>query len=118
MNQQNSKQEARDYTLKPGRVYFIHIRNYGDGALTAAIRLCQDSNDSVDVAVAFCSPKDQFSRKKGRLIAEGRLRSGKLFYSNSWLDLDKSAMTQVRALLNVRDILYMPIPEWAHDETT
>lgn len=32
----------------------------------------------LEIAVARCSSKDPFVRKKGRLIAEGRLRKGRL----------------------------------------
>src|ERR1700687_2633301 len=42
----------------------------GKGKVTLAAKFF-DSN-WVEVGVAFCSPKDQFNRKKGRLIATGR----------------------------------------------
>lgn len=44
----------------------------GNGRATAAIDVSDKTN--IRVAFAFCSPKDQFSRKKGRLIATGRVR--------------------------------------------
>lgn len=36
-------------------------------------------NGVLQVAVARCSEKDNFIRKKGRMIAEGRLRKGKIY---------------------------------------
>ena len=36
-------------------------------------------NGILKIAVAICSPKDQFRRKKGRMIAEGRLKANKLY---------------------------------------
>jgi hypothetical protein len=64
--------------------YFVHLRvmepdgNGGkkqcsDWAATVAINLC---HEDVVAGVALCSPKDQFSRKRGREIAQGRLASG------------------------------------------
>ena len=46
----------------------------GDGRATAAIDI--SDTESIKVAFAFCSPKDQFSRKRGRLISTGRLDAG------------------------------------------
>lgn len=39
----------------------------------------QFNGNSLQIAVARCSKKDQFIRRKGRLIAEGRLEKGKLY---------------------------------------
>ena len=33
-------------------------------------------------SVSFCSPKDQFNKKLGRKIAEGRFAKNRLFYDN------------------------------------
>ena len=54
-------------------ILFMHPY-VANGRATAAIDISNLEN--IRVAFAFCSPKDQFSRKKGRLIAEGRLRAG------------------------------------------
>ncbi len=60
---------------------FMHYRRYDrfgqylpHGGLTLAIRL--DGNQ-VKVAMAECGKKDLFSRKIGRIVAEGRLNSGR-----------------------------------------
>lgn len=47
---------------------------YGKTRATAAIDI--SNLDNIRVAFSFCSPKDQFSRKKGRLISTGRLQAG------------------------------------------
>lgn len=36
-------------------------------------------NGTLKIAAARCSSKDSFIRKKGKMIAEGRLQKGKLF---------------------------------------
>jgi len=54
----------------------------GDGRVTAAIDVERElisGKDTAFVSLAFCCPNDQFSRKKGRLISEGRLGAGKIF---------------------------------------
>jgi hypothetical protein len=49
----------------------------GNGFVTVAIRAEKRwpsvRSRKCEIGLAFCSPRDQFSRKKGRLIAEGRL---------------------------------------------
>ncbi len=54
---------------------FMHFELNG-GRVTAAIQV---ENQIAEVGLAFCSPQDQFARKRGRLIAEGRLNAGKAF---------------------------------------
>ena len=44
------------------------------GYVTAAIAV---DGDAARFGLAFCVPGDQFSRKRGRVISEGRLRVGK-----------------------------------------
>jgi len=57
---------------------FMHMQ-LGAGHITLAVRAMPDEVGAYVVGAAFCSPKDQFSKKKGRLIAEGRLTVGKVF---------------------------------------
>lgn len=59
-------------------VSYVHIQNGLMGySYTFAYRKILEGNGKfVDVAVAVCSPKDQFSRKVGRDIARARLHRG------------------------------------------
>lgn len=63
-------------------VKFIHIRNkVGDkilnnGGTTIAYQGLDP--DTVRYAVAHCSPRDNFSKRLGRIKAQGRLDSDKL----------------------------------------
>ena len=45
------------------------------GILTIAYRYDHDSK-AIEYALAFCSPRDRFSRKIGRRISKGRLENG------------------------------------------
>lgn len=54
-------------------ITFTHVQ-LKEGAITLAIEI---EGDIIDYAAAFCSPKEQFNRRKGRKIAEGRLMKGK-----------------------------------------
>jgi hypothetical protein len=51
---------------------FLHMR-LGQGMVTCAIRWSPDDEEELEVGVSFCSPKDQFVKRKGRDIAESRL---------------------------------------------
>ena len=64
----------------------FYIYPYIEGGGRASIAVEVDKETSIVMyGVAWCSPKDQFNRKKGRMIAEGRLMSGKgsAFLSNA-----------------------------------
>lgn len=55
---------------------FDHYTFYttkGIGKVTVAMHV---DNDTVNVGMSFCSPKDHFSKKKGRTIALARLNNG------------------------------------------
>jgi hypothetical protein len=58
--------------MKPSfdNVHYMHM-SVAEGFVTAAISI--DDFDMIHVGLAFCSPRDQFSRAKGRRIATGRL---------------------------------------------
>ena len=61
-----------------GKVYFAHFGNRGQekhrGVVTLAYTHDAKTND-VQIGAAFCSPKDQFSKAYGRMIAQRRLGS-------------------------------------------
>jgi hypothetical protein len=52
---------------------FLHLKNIGhsEGRLTIAYWPC--NGHSVWVGLAWCSPHENFSRKRGRMIAVGRM---------------------------------------------
>ena len=88
----------------------MEIANYmhlevGEGMVTAAIAISKedDGKETAHVSVSFCSPNDQFSKKKGRLAAAGRVQkalagklSAKKFFQSMPLDPDQQVSTQVR----------------------
>jgi hypothetical protein len=55
--------------MRDGEIIFRHVR-LRVGAISMAAECLRHV---VNVAFACCSPKDQFSKRKGRLIARGRL---------------------------------------------
>jgi hypothetical protein len=72
-------------TLTPST--FMHVK-LGKGIATIALHIDpKDDGTKVTASVAFCSPKDHFIKKKGRMIATGRLSSGSVF--NFTLVVDK-----------------------------
>lgn len=62
---------------EPPERMFAHFR-IGDGHATLCAK--RDAGGYA-VAVALCSPRDQFARKRGRSIAEGRLLAGEVAFS-------------------------------------
>lgn len=63
------------------------------------------------VGVAWCSPKDQFNRKKGRMIAEGRLQRG----GNAYYEIPLSSEATRRDIIEavVATMTYADAPRWA-----
>jgi len=60
------------------KTQFMHIRTESHGGVTLALRRTELESDVVqyEVGAAFASPSEhQFDRKRGRLIAEGRLEA-------------------------------------------
>jgi hypothetical protein len=58
------------------KTYFIHTTTALGSRVTFAAR---PSGDDLLIATAQCNPKDQFTRRLGRVISEGRLDAGKVF---------------------------------------
>ena len=56
----------------PNRVMFHHQRREAEGKKPFTVAFRRNGNH-VDFAFAYCSPRDNFNRKLGRMIAEGRL---------------------------------------------
>jgi len=92
---------------------YMHM-DLGIGRATIAIQKI-DGEKRIRVAAAFCSPHDQFSRKKGRLIADGRLDCDKLLYILNTSDESKSVQTIVREALAdaIEDRDTELLPAWA-----
>lgn len=69
---------------KPLNQIVLHIRRYAqhgeehvlknNGGYTVLVRKNPERNNSYDLSVARCGKSDNFSKKVGRAIAEGRLR--------------------------------------------
>ena len=59
-------------------IKYLHIRNHVGHSYTLAYRNSVKGKkvNFIEVAVAVCSPKDQYSRKLGRILAESRLNAG------------------------------------------
>ena len=55
----------------------------------------QYDNNILSIAVARCSNKDNFIRKKGRMIAEGRLRKGKVFLVRNMVTCSSSDFVNI-----------------------
>ena len=57
------------------REVFAHL-DIGEGHATLSVML---DDDAVQVGVAFCSPHDNYEKKRGRAIASGRRASARRF---------------------------------------
>ena len=70
--------------MKLSDVNFLHVRNYTDdgeilanGGLTIAFTEALDgAKDTLWAGLSKCSDRDSFSKRIGRLIAQGRLHCG------------------------------------------
>lgn len=89
---------------------FMHF-DIGPGRVTAAIRA---DDKEAEIGLAFCSPEDQFSRKRGRLIAEGRLNVGKSL--RLFLDPDKRVKAQVMGWLREYLPTSQTVPWWVNSD--
>ena len=95
-------------------ITYMHSK-YRDGYITAAIKVYENQAVAV-AALAWCSPLDQFSRKKGRLIATGRLHRDKTFCTVNLVP-DIRVKAQVRdQLLKTIAVTQHRIPLWAREE--
>lgn len=65
--------------------FYIYPYVSNGGRASIAVEYSRETG-LVMYGVAWCSPKDQFNRKKGRMIAEGRLEAcrGSAFYTQAF----------------------------------
>lgn len=82
-------------------------RSVNEGVVTVAY---DDKRNFVHCGIAWCSPKDNFCKKKGRDKAIGRLRSQKHCYSVSTHGQD--AESAIVMAINTQEI---ERPQWAID---
>jgi hypothetical protein len=104
---------------------YMHL-HVGMGRVTLALRhkLCAAKGDEVEVGVAFCSPKDQFNKARGRNIARGRLEQAgnqtMAFQSNGEEPLKRQLYDIFFALMtqtpnkNQTVMHSVDIPRWAN----
>lgn len=81
---------------------FMHYRKYNRqgqiesrGGLTLAVNL---DGRAIHVAMAECGRKDNFDRKRGRMIAEGRLNNDKFVVLALPDEIDTSSPALVNAV--------------------
>ena len=93
-------------------ILYMHP-HLGKGRATAAIDI--SDLDSIKVAFAFCSPKDQFNRKLGRQIATGRLDAGVVHME--FAD-DKAQAVKAQVATNLEEDIMAELeylPHWANE---
>ncbi len=96
---------------------FSHIV-LGKGRVTLAIRITGNTLGNpgfIEVGMAFCAPGDQFSRAKGRKMAEGRLNAkrGKYYFTvarDPGVKLKRQAQEMVLLLPQNR------LPHWTRED--
>lgn len=110
-------QEILKKTISEREPSYLHLE-VGDGRATAAIRVSKGvssvAKDIAYVGMAWCSPTDHFSRKRGRLIASGRVRPGTANYFYKII-LDPSRKVGVQVIEKIEQSIeteYDALPRW------
>jgi hypothetical protein len=76
-------------------------RFYSNPANTRRVAVVgSHENGILKIAVAICSPRDQFRRKKGRMIAEGRLKANKVYTSIPIASCDSEQFVNIASALS------------------
>ncbi len=70
----------RDISKEDPKVRTFAFYGDGDGAVTRIMAAFYNDESNYYVGFALCSPKDNFCRKKGRVIAIGRLNKKPLWF--------------------------------------
>ena len=80
------------------KIFYLHSKpQQGKPRFTIA---GQYNGTTLNFSVARCSEKDQFEKKRGRLISAGRLRVGKL-HTQSFSNEDRGGNTFVKNALEI-----------------
>jgi len=89
------------------RIQFMHITTQDCGGVTLAINRMEGEGNIVEyeVGAAFASPRDTFDRKKGRLIAEGRLQAKR----HGWLSFVRTEKDKKESITKDEIKEFLPI---------
>jgi len=90
---------------------YMHM-DLGEGKATFAIMM-DDEAGTAYIGASFCSPRDQFSRKKGRLVSAGRAGKGKHLFeiqTSSARKVRDQVREQITACVEDRDKRF---PTWS-----
>lgn len=90
-------------------IKYVHVRNgLGGYSYTFAYVkvLAGGKSKFVDVAVAVCSPKDQFNKKVGREIATNLLLSGSSLRLPLAIDGDQFIAAQLHGMFGTPEVDY------------
>jgi len=88
------------------KTQFMHITTSVFGGVTLAIRRVEGSDDIVEyeVGAAFASPLDSFNRRRGRLIAEGRLNAKR----HGWISFVRTEKDKKESITKKDMVEYLP----------
>lgn len=90
------------------KTQFMHITTQDCGGLTLAISRTEGEGDLVEyeVGAAFASPSEhQFDRKRGRLIAEGRLKARR----HGWMSFVRKEKNKKESITKEEIREYLPV---------
>jgi hypothetical protein len=100
---------------------YFHLDCEGGGHITSRVEV---QDDTLLATFAFCSPKDQFARKKGRWITDGRFLHHHLHPKNPIHDIHKLVNDKNRKVIDqLLDLIKLwdeqqavgynqPLPRW------
>lgn len=78
------------------QVYYHHQRREAEGKKPFTVAFRRDG-DTVSFGFAYCSPRDNFSKKRGRLISEGRLQKNPITVPTSEIGTDVNSIKNLIA---------------------
>lgn len=97
-------------------IQYRHIGNSANkhnGVITI-ITDKQPKSNQIGVAIALCSPKDTFSKAKGRMISKGRLESVSKYAFGFMLNDDKNERVALQVIKAIRAFIDEEhLPRWS-----